>query len=141
MVPELFSAPVPHTGPRPAAPDAGGGAYFDGLLAGDPDPLVSVRQCTPSHDPPRTGGQTGFRAFVTETSAWLRETTTTWRTSRERARGGRAPHSPNADASPVAVVAERRPDGRIDEIRVYFDTEPLTGRRTAARPAPVPPPG
>ena len=28
---------------------------------------------------------------------------------------------------PVAVVADRRPDGRIEELRVYFTGRPVTG--------------
>lgn len=34
---------------------------------------------------------------------------------------------------PVAIVADREPDGRIDELRIYFSTWPLTGRH-ANRP-------
>ena len=34
---------------------------------------------------------------------------------------------------PILVVADRRPDGRIDELRIYFSSQPLTGRR-ATRP-------
>src|SRR4029077_16748314 len=137
-LPELFSAPVlqqvldqRRRDTLVAVP------YFDGLLAGDPDPLVESFVGAPAlYDPVRgrVKDEAAFRDFVIETSAWLRE------------------HDASVDevehvilersgfeevvlhlvtergrfALPVAVVAERQPDGRIEEIRVYFDTEPLT---------------
>ena len=42
---------------------------------------------------------------------------------------------------PVAVVADRRPDGRIEELRVYFTGQPLTGRAVTRPPLLQPEPG
>src|SRR5690242_16460150 len=50
--------------------------YFDGLLLGDPDPLVESFVGEPEvHDPlrGRVKGEAAFRAFVAETGAWLRQ--------------------------------------------------------------------
>ena len=50
--------------------------YFDGLMAGDPDPLVESFVGEPEvHDPVRgrVKGEAAFRAFITEANAWLRE--------------------------------------------------------------------
>ena len=50
--------------------------YFDGLMAGDPGPLVESFAGEPEvHDPMRgrIKGVAAFTAFVTETSAWLRQ--------------------------------------------------------------------
>jgi hypothetical protein len=41
---------------------------------------------------------------------------------------------------PVAIVAERRPDWRIDELRIYFSTWPLSGRHANRPPLPQPDP-
>ena len=38
-----------------------------------------------------------------------------------------------ASSLPFAIVADRRPDGRIDELRIYYSSWPLTGRH-ANRP-------
>ena len=90
----------------------------------------------------RIKGERAFRAFVAETSAWLVRRNVV-------GRGRRARH-PRADAasrrsfctstvrpaesiSRCAIVADRRPDGRIDELRIYFSSWPLTGRH-AHRP-------
>ena len=42
---------------------------------------------------------------------------------------------------PVAVVAERRADGRIEELRIYFSSRPLTGRHADRPPLLQPDPG
>ena len=145
-VPELFSAPVLQRVLDQRRRDAlVAMPYFDGLLAGNPDPLVESFAGTPElYDPVRgrVKGQAAFRAFVTETSAWLREHNASVddveqvileRSGFEEVVLHLVTARGRVDL-PVAVVAERRPDGRIDEIRVYFDTEPLTGRRTARPP-------
>jgi hypothetical protein len=110
-LPEVFSAPVLQQVLDQRRRDALVAVpYFDGLLAGDPDPLVESFAGAPELYEPvrgRVKDEAGFRAFVAD--------------------GGPVD-------LPVAVVAERRPDGHILEIRVYFDTEPLTGRSTRRAP-------
>ena len=73
-LPELFSAPVlqqfldkRRRDKLVAVP------YFDGLMAGDPGPLVESFAGEPEVHDPRRGrieGVAPFTAFVTETSAW-----------------------------------------------------------------------
>jgi len=140
-LPELFTAPVlqrildeRRRDTLLAVP------YFDGLLAGDPDPLVESFAGEPEVFDPvrgRVKGVRAFRAFVTETSAWLQEHHATVdeieHVILERRGFEEVVVHLDTDAGtadlPVAVVAERRPDGRIDEVRVYFTSRPLTGRR------------
>jgi SnoaL-like domain len=144
-LPELFSAPVlqqfldkRRRDKLVAVP------YFDGLMAGDPGPLVESFAGEPEvHDPMRgrIKGVAAFTAFVTETSAWLRQ----HRASVEDVehlileRRGCEEVVLHLDTDngtvgvPIVVVADRRLDGRIDELRIYFSSRPLIGRR-ATRP-------
>ena len=144
-LPELFSAPVlqqfldkRRRDKLVAVP------YFDGLMAGDPGPLVESFAGEPEvHDPVRgrIKGVAAFTAFVTETSAWLRQ---------QRASVEDVEHvildrhgfeevvlhldTDNRSVSlPIVVVADRLLDGRIEEVRIYFASQPLTGQR-ANRP-------
>ena len=39
------------------------------------------------------------------------------------------------------MVADRQPDGRIDELRIYFSSQPLTGRHASRAPLLQPEPG
>ena len=145
-LPELFSAPALQRVLDERRRDSLVAVpYFDGLLAGDPQPLVDSFVDEPQvHDPlrGRIRGEAAFRAFVTESSAWLRE---------HGARVDDVEHvildghgfeevvvRLDTDRGhidlPVAVVADLRPDGRIEEVRVYFATAPLTGRPTRRPP-------
>jgi hypothetical protein len=145
-VPELFSAPVlQQILDQRRRDELVAVPYFDGLLAGDSDPLVESFAGAPElYDPVRgrVKDEAAFRAFVTETSAWLREHDASVddvehvileRSGFEEVVLHVVTERGRVDL-PVAVVAERRPDGRIDEIRVYFDTEPLTGRSAGRAP-------
>src|SRR4051812_10943128 len=118
--------------------------YFDGLLAGDPDPLVESFAGEPEvHDPVRgrVKGVAAFRAFVTETSAWLRDhhasVDDVEHVILERHGFEEVVLRLETDGGtlevPVAVVADREDDGRIDEVRIYFASRLLTGRH-AHRP-------
>src|SRR3954451_6500961 len=76
-LPEAFTAPVMQQildERRRAALAAV--PYYDGLLAGDPDPLVESFAGEPEvHDPVRgrIRGASEFRGFVTATGTWLRQ--------------------------------------------------------------------
>lgn len=126
--------------------------YFDGLLAGDPDPLVESFAGEPEVLDPVRGrvlGATAFRAFVLQAHAWLRE---------HRASVADVEHvildghgfeevvlhydsdEGTADV-PIAVVADRRLDGRIDEVRIYFSSRLLTGVPATRAPLLQPDPG
>ena len=118
--------------------------YFAGLMAGESEALIRSFACEPElHDPVRgrVKGARAFERFVVETNAWLAERNvsvddvdlivTDRRTVEEvvlRLDGDAGPVS-----LPVAIAADREPDGRLVELRVYFSTWPLTGSH-AIRP-------
>jgi hypothetical protein len=118
--------------------------YFDGLMSGELDALVNSFALTPElHEPVRgrVRGARAFEAFASEARSWLRqhdasveevEHVITERHGFEEVilhfdgRDGRV-------GLPVAVVADLRSDGRIEEVRIYFSNCPLAGRH-AHRP-------
>jgi hypothetical protein len=151
-VPELFTAPVlqklldqRRRDSLVAVP------YFDGLMAGNPDALVESFWGEPElHDPVRgrVSGVRAFEAFMTETSDWL---------AQHNARVEDVEHvilerrgfeevilHLDGEAGPVelpvAVVADRAPDRRIEELRIYFSGWPLTGRHANRPPVRQPDP-
>jgi len=112
--------------------------YFDGLMAGEPEALVKSFAVVPElHDPVRgrVKGTRGFEAFVAETSSWLRRHNASVEDVEHviTERGGFEEVVLHFDGQngrvelPVAIVADRRSDGRIDELRVYFSNWPLAG--------------
>jgi hypothetical protein len=144
-VPELFSAPVLQRWldeRRRAALVAV--PYFDGLLAGEPDALLESFAGAPELHHPVRGrikGARAFDAYVTETKAWLGqrnvsveevEHVITERRGFEEVVLHLDGEAGRVDL-PVAIVADREPDGRIDELRMYYSSWPLTGRH-ANRP-------
>lgn len=120
--------------------------YLEGLIAGEPDALIRSFAGEPELHHPVAGrirGPESFRRFVEQTNHWIADRhvdiepvsliLTDQRGVEEvvlrlDARGGRV-------ELPVAVVADRREDGRLLELRVYFSTWPLTG--THARRPPL----
>lgn len=144
-LPELFSAPVLarleeklHRDELVTVP------YFDGLMAGEPDALIESFAGEPElYDPVRgrIKGARAFEAFVTETNAWLKQRNVAVedveRVHTERSGlGEMVLHLDGGTGRvdlPVAIVADRQPDGRIDELRIYSSSWPLTGRH-ANRP-------
>src|SRR6185369_11263907 len=84
----------------------------------------------------RVKGEAAFRAFVAETSVWLRqhhasvddvEHVILERRGFEEVVLHLDTDSGSIDL-PIAIVAERRTDGRIEELRLYFSGRPVTGR-------------
>ena len=137
--PELFSAPVLARVQEKWQRDLATVPYFDGLLAGDFDALVGSFAGEPQLHHPVRGRIRGVRAFetyVTETNAWLRQRNV----SVENVEYVHAERHGFAEVVlhlagetgrvglPVAVVADSRSDGRIDELRMYYSSWPLTGR-------------
>lgn len=127
--PDFFSGPVLariYGGERPAAVP-----YFAGLMAGEPDALIRSFAGEPElHHPVRgrVKGARAFAAFVSETHAWLEQHNVsvedidhvlTERRGFEEVVLHLDGQSGQVDL-PVAVVADRRPDGRIDELRIYY---------------------
>src|SRR5271166_143900 len=119
-------------------------SYFAGLMAGEIDALISSFGDEPElHDPVRgrIKGARAFAAYATETKAWLEERDATIEDVdvivTERRGVEEVVLHLGGDGGPVelpvAIVADRQPDRRIDELRIYFSTWPLTGRH-ANRP-------
>jgi hypothetical protein len=118
--------------------------YFDGLLAAEPEALVKSFADTPEVHAPvrgRVKGTRVFEAFASETSSWLSEHNVSIEEVEHvfadqhgfeevvlhlDGQGGRV-------ELPVAVVADLRSDGQIEELLIYFSNWPLAGRH-ASRP-------
>ena len=119
--------------------------YFDGLVAGEPDALVKSFAGEPElHDPVRgrVKGTRAFEAFVTKTNAWLTERKVSVEdvdfVVTERAAFGEVVLHLDTETGrvdlPVAIVADRESDGRINELRIYSSSWPLTGRHVNRPP-------
>jgi SnoaL-like protein len=151
-VPELFTAPVLQRVLDERRRDSLVAVpYFDGLMAGNPDALIESFWGEPElYDPVRgrVKGVRAFEAFLAETNDWL---------AQHNARVEDVQHvilehrgfeevvlHLDRDAGPVelpvAVVADRAPDRRIEELRIYFSGWPLTGRHAIRPPVRQPDP-
>src|ERR671910_708640 len=139
-MPEVFTAPIAEARrAEDVAPANNAIAYYEGILAGEPDALVRSFAGQPRVNDPRVGHVEGvreLRAFVSRTADWLRErdaveenvalTRTQTRTVEEVVlhllgdEGGRV-------ELPVAIVSDRNPDRTLKAIRVYHSMWPLTG--------------
>ena len=138
--PELFSAPVlTRLQEKWQQERLGTVPYYDGLMAGEPDALVRSFVDEPVlHDPVRgrVRGARAFEAFVTERQAWLARLNMSVDDVVRVAAGPRGLEEVvvHLDAEtgrvevPVAIVADRRADGRLEELRVYHSNWPRTGR-------------
>src|SRR5918999_2519325 len=149
-MPEVFSAPLAAarraqdeeaTSTNDAVP------YYEGILADEPDALVSsfaARQ--PVLDDPRVGYVEefrGLRAFASGTAEWLRErdavvenvalTLSTTRTVEEVVLNLLADNGGRVEL-PVAIVSDRNPERTLKVIRVYHSTWPLTGEHRVRPP-------
>jgi hypothetical protein len=149
-VPELFTAPVLARLEDERRVDGRSEgeleavSYFAGLIAGEPDALVRSFADEPElHDPVRgrIKGTRAFEAFVIKTNAWLAERNVSVEgvehvVTKRRGFEEVVLHVDAASgrvALPVAIVADRRADGRINELRIYSSNWPLSGRH-ANRP-------
>jgi hypothetical protein len=118
--------------------------FFEGLIAGEPDALVGSFAGEPELHHPVRGrikGARAFEAYVAEMDGWLPERNASAEDV-ERLVGERHGFEEvvlHLDGErgridlPVAVVADKQADGRIDELRMYFSSWALTGRH-ATRP-------
>jgi hypothetical protein len=125
--------------------------FFDGLVAGELGALVESFAGEPELHHPVRGrikGARAFEAFVVETNAWFKQRDVSieevehvvadrhgfeevvLRLQTENGRIG----------LPVAIVADRRPEGTIEELRLYFASWPLTGRHENRPPVLQPDP-
>jgi hypothetical protein len=151
-VPETFSAPVlqelldKRRRERLVAVP-----YFDGLLSGEPGALLESFAGEPEvHDPirGRIKGARAFNAFVAHTRAWLEERNASIEDLEHVVLGGHGfeeviVHLDGDDgrvALPFVIVADREEDGRIDELRIYYSSLPLTGHHVNRPPVLQPDP-
>ncbi len=145
-VPELFSAPVlERVLEQRQRDEVAAMPFFDGLLAGEPDALVDSFAGEPElYDPVRgrVKGVEAFRAFVAETSAWLAQRNASIANLGHVVleQHGFEEVVLHLDGEtgrvelPFALVADHRSHGRLDELRLYYSSWPLTGRHTNRSP-------
>jgi hypothetical protein len=150
-VPELFSTPALQRLEEERRHKLATVPYFAGLMAGEPRALVDSFAGEPELHHPRRGrikGARAFEAFVAETIAWIAQSNVAFEDVDHAVteRHGFEEVVLHLDgegeriALPVAVVADRRADGRIDELRMYYSGWPLTGRHANRPPVLQPDP-
>jgi len=145
-IPELFSAPALDRLQRKwelerldAVP------YYDGLLSGEHEALIKSFAGEPVlHDPQRgrVVGARAFDAYVTDLSAWLSQRNMSFDPIEHMFTQPRAFEEVvlhlDGDGGridvPVAIVADRRSDGRLLELRVYHSIWAVTGRHVHRPP-------
>ncbi len=121
-------------------------AYYEGIMAGEPEALVRSFAGDPVLDDPRVGhveGARRLRAFAAGTADWLRErdavvenvalTRTATRTVEEVVVRLLAGDGERVEL-PVAVVSDRNPDRTLKAVRVYHSMWPLTGEHRVRPP-------
>jgi hypothetical protein len=144
-IPELFSTPVLAKFEAKQQRKVEIVPYFDGLVAGEVDALVESFVGVPKLHHPLRGsieGEYEFREFVADTARWLREHDASvedvHRTVLEHRGFEEVVVHLRGGGEPIdlahAMVADHGPEARIEEIRVYFSTRPLTGRATERAP-------
>ena len=121
--------------------------FFDGLLAGEPDALVGSfagepRLCDPVRGSRRRRAGVP-RVLAARAAAWLpaaqrrgggRRRTSSWTAPASRRWCCTSTVSAAALACQFAIVADRAPDRRIEELRVYYSGWALTGRHVIRPP-------
>ncbi len=150
-VPELFSAPALARLEARRGRNVVDVPYFDGIAMGEVSALIESFAGEPRVQHPLRGtieGEYDFREFVAASGRWLKEHEATvedvLRVVLER-RGFeevvvRFGAGGDAFGLPHALVADHSPDGRIEELRVYFSTRALTGHRAERPPLLAPDP-
>lgn len=142
--PELFSAPALARLEEQTHRKLVTVPYFEGLLTGELDALIGSFAGAPEVHHPVRGrikGARAFEAFMNETNAWLHRNRVAVEevehVAIERAGFGEFVLSLDSETGhirqPVAVMADRQPDGRIIELRIYSSSWPLT-RHHPVRP-------
>jgi hypothetical protein len=144
-VPELFSAPALAELEERRRQKVVDIPYFEGLVMGEVDALVGSFAAAPRLHHPLRGhieSEDEFREFVADTERWLQEHDATVEDVQRTVLTQRGfeevvVHLGSGDRRielPHAMVADHDPEGRIEEIRVYFGTRPLTGHPTERAP-------
>lgn len=144
-VPELFSGPILARLQEERRQELEAVPYFEGLMAGEFDALVESFAGEPELHHPVRGrirGAHAFRTYVAETNAWLSERNASVElidhvVTRRRGFEEVVIHLDGEAGRvdlPVAIVADRQSDRRIDELRIYYSSWPLTGRHLVRPP-------
>jgi SnoaL-like domain len=139
-LPELFSGPaLQHVLDERRKTELISMPFFDGLLTGEHDALVQSFAREPElYDPVRgrIKGQQAFEAFVAQLRAWMADRNVSVEdvervVLEDRGFEEVVLHLDGESGRvelPVAIVADRRSEGRIDELRLYYSSRPTTGR-------------
>jgi len=149
--PELFSAPALARLEEKRRHKLGIVQYFDGLMAGELEPLIGSFAREPELHHPVRGrikGARAFEAYFDEMQAMFRQRIVSVedvdRVVVKRHGFEESVVHLDTDAGrvglPVAVVADKESDGRIHELRMYYSSWPLTGRHANRPPVLQPDP-
>jgi hypothetical protein len=141
-VPELFSAPALAQLEARRGKKVVDVPYFEGIAMGEVDALIGSFAGEPRVQHPLRGtieGEYDFREFVAASERWLKEHEATVEDVRRvvlERRGFEEVvlHLASGLGLPHAMVADHSPDGKIEELRVYFSTRALTGHRAERSP-------
>lgn len=144
-VPELFSARVLAQFEAKQQQKVVEVPYFDGLVAGEVEALIESFAGEPRIYHPLRGevrGETAFREFVADTELWLGRNEARVEDIQRSVLDRRGfeeviVHLEDEGRRldlPHAMVADHSPEGRIEEIRIYFGTRPLLGHPTVRAP-------
>src|SRR5436190_379845 len=149
--PELFSVPALERLEEKRGRKLVTVQYFDGLMTGELDPLIGSFAGEPELHHPVRGrirGATAFAAYFDEMQVWFSRRIASVEdvdhvVTERRGFEETVVHLDSAAGPlglPVVLVADRRPDGRIEELRMYFSSWPLTGRHANRPPVLQPDP-
>jgi hypothetical protein len=149
--PELFSAPTLARLEEKWRGELETVPFFDGVMTGELDALVGSFADEPELHHPVRGrirGVQAFEAFITEQNAWLHRCNASVEDVDTVGVAGRGfdevvlglDGEAGRIALPVAIVADRRRDRRIEELRMYSSNWPLTGRHENRPPVLQPDP-
>jgi SnoaL-like domain len=149
--PELFSAPVLARLEEQRQHKLITVPYFDGLMTGELDPMIGSFAGEPELHHPVRGrirGARAFAAYFDEMQVWFSQRIVSVEGVEHVVAGrhGFEESVVHLDGEagrvglPVAIVADRRSDGRIEELRMYFSSWPLTGRHANRPPVLQPDP-
>jgi SnoaL-like domain len=113
--------------------------YYDGLMSGEHEALIRSFAGEPVLHDPRRGrviGVPAFEAYIARLSSWLSARNMSFDPVEHVMKEPRGfeevvihldGEAGRVDV-PVAIVAERQPDGRLAELRIYHSIWALTGR-------------
>jgi hypothetical protein len=145
-IPELFSAPaLERLATKWELDRLDTVPYYVGLMSGEHDALIRSFAGEPILHEPRRGriiGVRAFEAYVAELSAWLGSLNMSFDAVEHvfaEPRGFEEvvlhlDGDTGREHIPVAIVADRRADGRLLELRIYHSIWALTGRHLHRTP-------